>query len=121
MAADISKLPKWAQIEIESLRGRILALQEKLSTIAGAGATDIWVEDYSLDKNIPFPQHSKIAFRLNGVGMTEDRDVPVLHAKIGDGPWLDLSARGFGSLVIQPQSSNTVRIRLDEWWKRDAH
>lgn len=57
-----SKLPKWAQAEIQVLRQRLEAQEKRTQRVAN-GDTEVWIKKY-LGTDEPLPPGSTITFKL---------------------------------------------------------
>lgn len=98
---DITKLPKWAQTEIERLQADLDYYREKLRQV-GDGDTEVWVRSHAIGEHEPLPRGTHIIFKLPNGG-TEVSAV---------GETLELYGRSGGSLAVLPRSSNVAWVRV---------
>lgn len=115
-----AKLPKWAQSEIKVLQMRVT---EHRAMLAGTlpSETDTWISRFTVP-SAPLEQHERIAYRLDALGMNEDyaSSSTVLEAYVrGNRPdaHLEVTTQGGEALIVQPVSSNVIRIKQGKWWK----
>lgn len=101
---DISKLPKWAQSEIERLQRDNTDLRRKLDEIQDGSGPMVWYEIMDgVTHGIP--------------------DGAVVRAQVG-GEKIEISVQGdalrissiMRSIIVQPQSANVVRVRVADYW-----
>lgn len=96
MENDISKLPKWAQDEINELRQALASTHEQGKTevsvteFTGKGTTRRWL-----------PQGSVIRFQLS------DNDDNYIECRVRHNK---LFVMGIKTIVIYPDASNVVRV-----------
>lgn len=104
---DITKLPKWAQIEISRLQRDVKWYKDKLE--AGPDNSDTFADPYGRAVR-PLGKGPRIAF----VGLPGDRQTIIarLDRDTDNEPYLEI--RGLNSLQIQPRASNVVHIRTDK-------
>lgn len=99
-----SRLPKWAQAELASLRTRLHNAEEERDElregIVGDADTDTWADPYG-PAPINLPKGGKIAFRI-GYGEHD-----VVHAAVTDE---GLELLGQRAIVVEPCSANFVKI-----------
>ncbi len=100
-----SKLPKWAQIEIEHLRANAArASQELKEALGGPDDSNCRVRDYlEDDKNLP--RHALIEFDIGKSRITArvGRDDDVLYIS------------GDRAISIEPRAANVVTITLKDF------
>jgi len=99
---DRSKLPKWAQREIERQERDIAYLQGKLA--AGPENSDTFADPYSEGAMRPLGRGTTVEFRINPQSKIRCR-VMNTHR----GPVLDVN--GDVGIYIEPTASNAIRIR----------
>lgn len=110
-----SRLPKYAQTELESLRRRIRDLEKHVCDLTGDIAeTDTWVDSMAGARSAdwPLPPGSRVAYRLT------DRNRFGAHVRT----WLQrdqwdgvkLHIQGDTSLLIHPSASNTFFVTMRE-------
>ncbi len=106
MSGDISKLPKWAQTEIEVLRRNVSHLEAELAI--GPDESDTFIDPYTRDRT-PLGKGVRIVLELQS-----EQSIEVVNK----GEYVEARSTGkhSGSLQIQPQSSNAVRLREGSWW-----
>ncbi len=101
---DITKLPKWAQSEIISLRNQVADLNEQLSQIQHGGNVLRW-QDVLATESHGIPDRAIVVATVEG-GEIE------LTARNG---LLDIRAYR-GAIIAQPLSSNWLRVKSGEYW-----
>lgn len=101
---DESKLPKWAQTEMRTLRSRLAAFEAHVS--AAHPGTNVALVDGRGER--PLPKNSRPRFalpsgRIDVVfgGAQQPKDVLVIRSLDGD-------------LIVSPSSSNVVYVRTEE-------
>lgn len=118
---DVSKLPKWAQTELNRLKNDLTATQEALETALGKVQSPIEIDpyfgDYSSEKTkrprAYIPARECIRFRLN-----DDQYIDVTLRDHG----LHVSGGSIGSgdeLVIRPQASNLFHVNFAPRFRLD--
>lgn len=104
-----AKLSKWAQSHIESLERKTsddAKVIERLSDPGSIGNTDTLVYSYGIRPDVKLEKGSVIQFKLPG----DDIECSVRNAYL-------YVTSNHDSLIVQPQSSNVVRIRVGEYWR----
>ena len=113
--SNVSKLPKWAQARIALLERQVREAEEAVRRVyTDNGDTDIyvldssrWVETGNLGHGLP--RHTHIAIELN-----ETTHLTVTKSEHG---YVEVmaSGRGGSALIVQPQSSNVIKITAGDW------
>lgn len=106
---DISKLPKWAQSEIMTLRQNLKHAEEERANCFERKPTNIEIDGLARHMNKPrifAPDDSLIEFTLPR-GKIQAR---LVHGKLE----LMAQALGLGDMLIEPHSSNVIRVGLFE-------
>lgn len=103
---DITKLPRWAQQKIETQQRDI----EYWKNIANAGPdnSDTFIDRY-ISENKPLGERPTIVFLLadgNRIQVRLDESRHFVYATSID-----------HSVVVQPQSSNVVRVGVQDYWR----
>ena len=110
----MERLPKWAQRRIEDQAKQIAALTNRIAELSeGPADADVIEHDY-LHPPRPIGKGKTIRFVMNDRG----EYIEIHHARNNSG-YLELRGAGgqaAGSLAVQPQVSNVLRIRLDRHW-----
>lgn len=100
-----SKLPRWAQMEIDKLKSDCVYYKERAEQIAGDKETNVSI-DHGLDHLIPLPHNSRIRFNID-----DDQYVIVKHDK----DRLEVyNSLGNKSMVIKPNASNIFYIQFED-------
>lgn len=102
---DVTKLPRWAQWELEKLRNNLAAAQRELAAMRGeAPAASPVILNTIMQKDVLLPDHASIRFGL-----------PDLPVRYGRDRWVEVSlqneaVRVYAShyLVIRPAGSNVA-------------
>jgi hypothetical protein len=111
---DPSKLPKWAQDEMERLRRDVTYWKAKAHEYLHAeqdpSTTDTAVRGFGLEKDRGLPVGTCIAFKL---ASKRYRDAlgNFAHVQVKDGA---LEINTGRSMVIIPHVTNVIRIRIEE-------
>jgi hypothetical protein len=100
---DIATLPKWAQNEIARLESDVE--HWKVKATAGPANSDTFVTNYKADK--PLGSSPQIKFQVG------ENNHQCIEAKIVNGE-LRVSAPWGGSLLVVPNCSNVVSLRLGD-------
>ena len=100
---DTSKLPKWAQLEIERLQRNAEHYQRERRAI-DAGESNVLVVDYA-NGNINLPPNSTIRFVM-GPGENEYIEAGVNHYH-KNAIYIN---SGTGSLYVRPVASNALTV-----------
>lgn len=103
MSNDETKLPKWAQTELQRLRSNMLSLEKKLQAFAGVDKTKIQIDPYSGRGRHPMylPDSITVRFTVDGGN---------IDLRLRDGR-LEVSASSPGAadhLSVWPRASNMV-------------
>lgn len=102
---DLSRLPKWAQRRLETAERE--AAHWKQVAHDGPEDTDTFINTYDLgSKGIPLQKGASIRFIVG------DGRRGYIETKLKDG-YVEVYADE--SIAIQPQSSNVVKVFLEEW------
>src|SRR5437868_4065002 len=102
MSEDVAKLPKWAQQRIRGLERDLADTRHALDAFAGTEPTLIRCE--------PSPM-SSVRFLPNRTNVEYTLEHGEIEVGLRDGE-LRVIATGKGELVVQPQSSNVVALKL---------
>lgn len=102
-AGDVTKLPKWAQQEIEQLSGSVEHHKRRLreSIPQGEGASDTIVYMGYGEEHVGLPNGTPIRFQT-------DAGVVEVRAK---GDHVEIHANG-GSIALFPHVSNVVKVKV---------
>ncbi len=100
MTHDVTKLPKWAQSEINRLERDLEAAREQ-NRLQVEGETEVFIHDYP--DNHPLPPNTTISFELDG----ERIDVDVREHHSGQKALYLYVYGGTGSLGFASGASNT--------------
>lgn len=100
---DESKLPAWAQRELDTLRNEIERQANANAVLRrDVGETDVFVTGWP--DNQPLPRHSHIRFQVGA-----DRFEYIEVRSDGDG---SVEVRcGDGGLSVQPRAANVIEVR----------
>lgn len=102
---DVSRLPKWAQRRLEAAEREV----EHWKRLAHEGPedTDTFINTYDIGTpGRPLEKGASIRFKVGGRGRG------FIEAKLRDG-YVEIYADG--SIAVQPQSSNVVKVFMEEW------
>lgn len=103
---DITKLPKWAQTEIEVLRRRVANLQEKLDQVDGATGTMYWMNSSTVDLvKHGLPDYASVYATVEG---------GEIEVNVQDGSLIVRTVRG--NPIVQPQATNVFKVKVGEYW-----
>lgn len=100
---DVSTLPRWARLRIESLT-RDLKEHQAAWASATPEKTDVFVTSYDHSNEGGLPKNSHVCFRL---GANANEIIEISH-RDGD---LEIRARD-GALIVLPQVSNVIHVRV---------
>ena len=103
MKGDITKLPKWAQAEIERLTRDLESAYAKLNV--GPEDSDTFADPYS-EARQPLGKGTSIVFEF-GEGHGKR-----INARL-EGE--TLVVQGGDSLIVQPRASNSIYLRTERW------
>ena len=98
----VRRLPRWAEDKIAALQSEVKAAKRALAAFEGDTATNVF---RVADMDYPPLPPSTIRFRF---GPTYD---DFIDCSIDHG---SLLVRGGGTLLTQPEASNTIRVALAE-------
>lgn len=120
---DITKLPRWAQQRIAMLERDVAWWQGK-ATAGEAEPTNTYIDRLigGPEERRYLPDGEQVTFELpdTTAGPGTPPSGPWVHRITvrvhHDRGFLDVSDATGGALVVQPQSSNVVRIKGTEWW-----
>lgn len=103
-----SKLPKWAQSEINRLKNNNKGLTEKLEQFNGQGETNTYLVD-GMDKK-PLPKNSHIDFMMG------ERNLNRVSVYVRSNGMVDINAdsRLGHDVVILPRAANSFYISFIE-------
>lgn len=101
MANDISKLPKWAQDQINWRNNEIKRLKQEMQQLLGAEVTNITYRE-GIRNDIPLPADKTISFYPTVFDRERRIDVRIDQ----EGIYIMTQRR----MIIQPEASNTARI-----------
>jgi hypothetical protein len=106
-----SRLPKWAQEELSSLRYKLEVERQRVEEMRGnVPNADTFVRDYT-SKDRPLPLGARVAFHT----VPDDgRLRRAIIAHVEDGK---LCIQGDHSFVIHPRASNSVYIEFEERYR----
>ncbi|AVO22304.1 hypothetical protein PBI_NESBITT_47 [Streptomyces phage Nesbitt] len=112
------RLPRWVRVtlgalrrESEHLRNEIAGLERALAEAKGSVPhTDTYIVDY-IRGNTPLPEGSRIGYHLRPP--EEARGRCRILCYVDETGWLYVS--GDTSLRVQPQTSNSLKIRLEDY------
>ena len=98
---DITKLPKWAQIEINRLEGNVAHWKAKAYQVSGAEATDTTARMSYGDEDILLPKGCTVTFQTDrgcfNVSTNED----------------GVDVYGDSALSVRPCVTNHITLRCD--------
>lgn len=104
----LSKLPKWAQVEIGRLTKDLEMCKADLRRIDGEGVTNTFIED-GLDKH-PLPVNTSIIF-----GLKENKNqVRCYIPKHEDCVYISTDSRIGGTMQLQLVASNSFKIEFKQ-------
>ena len=103
---DVSTLPRWARLRIESLTRDLEEHQAHARASATPEKTNVFITSFDHATNIGLPKDSHVCFRLDGTGASANV-VEVSH-RGGD---LEIRARD-GALIVLPQISNVIHVQV---------
>lgn len=111
---DSSKLPKWAQTKIEVLEKDVEWHRRRLAeALGGPEDSNTYIDTYTdiNERKLNLPNDSRVVFRLPNGHQLEAR---LYH----DGTYVELRSTGLmsGSLEVQPQASNSAKVRIGGHW-----
>ena len=105
--SDITKLPKWAQTEIEVLRRRVANLQEKLDQVDNATGTMYWMNSGAVDTvKHGLPDYASMHATVDG---------GVIELQVQDGSLIVRANRD--NPIIQPQAANVFKVKVGRYWQ----
>jgi hypothetical protein len=115
MKGDISKLPVWAQQEIENRDRKIASLQHHVEELSTQHPdTNVKIDTLLHLPDVGLPKNSYIDFYLSSTQKKYQSTVSV-HIDSKDSSRLVLMGNAFqGRLSIQPSSSNVVFVTFTE-------
>jgi len=105
------KLPQWAQRQLDTLRRDVEHHRQQLKELAALKGGVIFRDPYLRPTPVA-GVNDLLRVKL------DDRDLGDYLEFRWTGDWLDV--RSSRSLVVQPQSSNVVRIRGAEYWSKGS-
>lgn len=105
MKEDISKLPKWAQSELIALRSNMKYLQKQINEIETHSGDMHWRSLIDFNTKHGIPNDAEVVVKIPG---------GELHISIID-DYLKISSI-YTSLIVQPQASNVIRLKLEDAW-----
>jgi hypothetical protein len=104
--SDYSKLPKWAQSEIETLQSNVRHYRSQLES-AVEGETEVW---YRGNREMQaLPAETVVYFNLNGHGAPDSVRSKGVACYARDGR-LIVHDVGIGQIDIRPEGGNRVTI-----------
>jgi hypothetical protein len=113
MAEDLTKLPKWAQSRIRVLEMNLEHAKEKLA--AGPENSNTFADRFYQEGARPLGQDTKITFMMDGHQDDNRHHSLYIEGRVERDPRGSfLYIMGGDSIHVEPQSSNTVKIRLHE-------
>ncbi|AUG87120.1 hypothetical protein HOS57_gp49 [Streptomyces phage AbbeyMikolon] len=112
------RLPRWARAILGSLRRELQGLQGEVKSLeralaeakGGVPNTDTYLVDY-VRGNTPLPMGSRIGFEPRPEEETRGRRRIMCY--VDETGWLYI--HGDASLRVQPQTSNALKIRLEDY------
>lgn len=101
-----SKLPKYAQMEIDILRGKVEALERQLPTSWTQDMdTGVAIQRFSLGEDIPLPEGTRVRFNVGKkasiVCSIRDKRLYIIGSH-------------HGPLVVYPQVTNVIELGIEE-------
>jgi hypothetical protein len=106
--SDVTKLPKWAQSFIAAQNKKIGELENKISELSNKHpGSNIRICEYSYE-DITLPPWSEIDFYPHGTEGSRPQKISVMIRRSAG---RELSICGDESLVVEPVSSNLIRVR----------
>jgi hypothetical protein len=111
-AARFARLPKWAQNELNVLRGTKDMLNKQVQALSGDGEnTDVfWRTFYAYGETHGLPEDVHIVFKT-GESEMDTIDICLAHVEGHHRPGRDvLISSGIRSLRVEPEASNSIRI-----------
>lgn len=108
---DVTRLPKWAQDEIATLKRQADELSAQLERVSNPHPnSNVRVSHYGMHPEVTLPQDSLIDFHMPRIsGRVVQPMISVRHDRVGDGDFLAVSSNT-GKLIIESQSGNTIRV-----------
>ncbi len=109
---DLSKLPKWAQHEIQRLSANVDWWKLKFeATLGGEGSTGVAVR--TVDKEMPLPEGTEVLFTVGKRDGADDPYFQKVFFRLDEyGDILVYANANDRALAFIPSSSNTGKIRL---------
>lgn len=102
MPNDLTKLPKWAQQEIDRLQRNVEHWKAKAT--AGPDTSDTWIEHHA--GRTPLGTNVHVVFTLPG-----GHELMAYR----EGHELRVSGDGHNAIAVVPQASNVVKVRPAAW------
>lgn len=110
-AAQIGRLPKWAQAERAQLLARIADLEESYDRVMsgrlGPDGSDTYMDDENREGTLWLPKGARVSFRT-GYNANDVIRVHVTSSGVVD-------VNGLRGIVVRPQASNHLEVELREW------
>lgn len=109
----IAKLPKWAQEEIIHLRLDNTSLCAKLAQI-DSGESPITWDEFNVhdDGRHAIPPGANVRFQLQSGEIVLRIEEGYLKAQA-----VRFAGSGTGSILVQPEVSNSIRLRVGDYWR----
>lgn len=104
MAYDLTKLPKWAQNEIDRLQRNVE--HWKAQALAGPETSDTWIEHHAGRGRTPLGEGVHVVFTLPG-----GHELQVYR----EGHQLRIAGDGHSAIAAVPQASNVLWVRPVPW------
>jgi len=101
MANDVSKLPKWAQDQINWRNSEIERLKGQIQQLLG-GPEETNITYRELSEDLPLPANKTISFYPRG--LDKERRIDVRIERVG------ITITTQRRLIIHPEASNSIRI-----------
>lgn len=98
--SDISKLPKWAQAEIERLNADVRYLEEKIAALS-SDSSKVYAR-ITWERNLHLPTESVVTFVVG------DHEIDVRLSEVG-GSHLEVQCHG--RVSVEPRASNCFDVR----------
>lgn len=109
-AAQIGRLPKWAQAERAQLLDRIADLEESYDRVMagrlGPDGSDTYMDDENREGTLWLPKGARVSFR------TGYHDTDVIKVRVLGGA---IEVMGMEPVKLTPQASNLVTVELRRW------
>jgi hypothetical protein len=110
---DTSKLPKWAQSLIVDLkRERDHVIKEQAESLDAQTPSLLWYDERHLGADSHrYIQAKAVTFLVGG----NEISVNLIQRSGQPQPGLEINGGFFGRLVVLPESSNSITVRMARW------